>query len=156
MNRLDEVILLQGSREDGKGMYLRNRLPATIKGVRRGKLNAHVNLEWNSLPLSVIVTSASADEMGLAEGDEVDVLFKASDVILAKNVSGEISARNVLPGRIDGIVRGFPLAMVSVNVMGRTVDAEITLSSLEGMGLAEGDEIEAVIKSTELILARRR
>lgn len=136
-------------------MNLKNRLPATITGVKKGKLNAHVNLEWESSPLSVVITSASAEEMGLCEGDEIEVLFKASDVIIARNLSGQISARNILPGTITEIVEGFPLAMVTINAKGYTVSAELTASSVKDMGLNLGDDVEAVIKSSELILAKK-
>ena len=81
-------------------MNLKNRLPSTIKEIKKGKLNAQINLDWQSVSLSVIITTTSVEEMGLSEGDSVDVLFKASDVILGKNLSGRISARNVFYGEI--------------------------------------------------------
>ena len=106
--------------------------------------------------MSVIITSASADEMRLEGGDHIEVLFKASDVIIAKGLSGKISARNILPGIITEIARGFPLAMVRLDCKGDKVAAELTLSSLEDMGLEVGDEVDAIIKSSELILAKKR
>ncbi|MDH3973479.1 MAG: TOBE domain-containing protein [Deltaproteobacteria bacterium] len=135
-------------------MNLKNKLPSTIKEVKKGKLNAHVSLEWKDIPLSVIITSASADEMGLVRGDRVDALFKASDVILARGLSGQLSARNVFSGKIVELKKSFPLAMVDINASGCMVCAEITLSSLEAMGLKEGEDVDVVIKSSELILAK--
>lgn len=137
-------------------MNLKNRLPVKIKGIKKGKLNAHISLDWRSLTMSVIITSRSADEMRLEEGDNIEVLFKASDVIIAQGLSGKISARNILPGIITGITRGFPLAMINLDCKGDKVAAELTLSSLEDMGLEVGDEVDAIIKSSELILAKKR
>lgn len=135
-------------------MNLKNKLPTTIKEVKKGKLNAHVSLDWKGVPLSVIITSASADEMELAAGDPVEALFKASDVILVRNLSGQLSARNVFRGEITEIKKSFPLAMVDMDASGCMVSAEITLSSLEAMALKVGEEVDVVIKSSELILAK--
>lgn len=135
-------------------MNLKNRIPAKISGVKKGKLNAHVNLMWESTPLSVIVTSGSVDEMEIKEGDKIEVLFKASDVILAKNVQGTFSARNIFNGTVQKITEGFPLAMVFINVNGLIVAAEITLNSLKDMNLIVGEKVEVIIKSTELVLAK--
>ena len=136
-------------------MNLKNRLPSIVTGVKKGKLNTHVSMEWESTPLSVIITTASAEEMNLAEGDEVEALFKASDVILARELSGRLSARNILPGKITEIKVGFPLAMVTLDATGHAIAAELTLSSAKEMELNVGDEVEAVIKSSELILSKR-
>jgi len=136
------------------GMNLKNRIPAKVIEVKKGKLNAHVNLAWGAVPLSVIITSGSVVEMGLEEGDEIEALFKASDVILAKNFQGTISARNIFSGAVLKITEGFPLAMVYVDVNRVTVTAEITLSSLKDLKIKPGDQVEVIIKSTELVLAR--
>lgn len=136
-------------------MNLKNRLPATITGIKKGKLNAHVNLEWEGIPLSIIITSTSCDEMKLEEGDEIEALFKASNVIIAKGLSGKLSARNILPGRIIEIKEGFPLALVTLDASGHRIAAELTVSSVKDMALEVGEEVEAVIKSSELILAKR-
>lgn len=135
-------------------MNLKNKLPAIIKEVKKGKLNAHVALDWKGVPLSGIITCASADEMKLSPGDPVEALFKASDVILAKNFSGQLSARNLFVGKIAGIKKGFPLAIVDMDAAGCRVSAEITISSLEIMGLNVGDSVDIVIKSSELILVK--
>ena len=137
-------------------MNLKNRLTATVRGIKKGKLNAHISLEWEGIPLSVVITSASTDEMRLAVEEKVEILFKASDVIIAKGLSGKLSARNIFPGRIREIKTGFPLAMVILDSHGCTLSAELTASSVDDMELNPGDEVEVVIKSSELILAKHR
>ena len=137
-------------------MNLKNRLPVKITGIKKGKLNAHIALDWRLIPMSVIITSNSVDEMRLEEGDLIEVLFKASDVIIAQGLSGKLSARNILPGIITGITKGFPLAMITLDCKGDKVAAELTLSSLEDMDLKAGDRVDAVIKSSELILAKKK
>jgi molybdopterin-binding protein len=103
----------------------------------------------------VVITSSAVDDMKLEAGDAVDVIFKASDVIVAKGLSGQISARNIMRGSISDIREGFPLALVTIDTGEDKVSAELTVSSLKDMGLETGDEVDAVIKSSELILAKK-
>lgn len=136
-------------------MNLKNCLPSTITDISKGQLNAHVTLDWNSQPLSVIITSSSVGDMKLEAGDVVDVIFKASDVIVAKDLRGQISARNIIHGTISDVREGFPLALLTLDTGVEKVSAELTVSSLRDMGLKIGDEVDAVIKSSELILAKK-
>ena len=137
-------------------MNLKNSLPSIITGISKGQLNAHITLDWRSEPLSVIITTTSVEDMKLKLGDTVDVIFKASDVIVAKGLSGQISARNIMHGIVSDIREGFPLALVTIDTGEDAVSAELTVSSLKDMEIKIGDELEAVIKSSELILAKKK
>jgi molybdopterin-binding protein len=66
----------------------------------------------------------------------------------------ELSARNQLKGTVTAIVTGTVMAEVSVDVAGSEVVAAITRSSVERLGLAEGDAVTVVIKATEVMLAK--
>ena len=45
--------------------------------------------------------------------------------------------------------------MINLDCKGDKVAAELTLSSLEDMSFEVGDEVDAIIKSSELILAKK-
>jgi molybdate transport system regulatory protein len=66
----------------------------------------------------------------------------------------EISARNQLAGTVKSIKLGTVMAEVSVDVGGQEVVAAITRESVERLGLAEGESVTAIIKATEVMLAR--
>lgn len=66
----------------------------------------------------------------------------------------ELSARNQLRGHVKGIKLGTVMAEVTVDVGGQDVVAAITRSSVERLGLHEGDEVIAIIKATEVMIAR--
>jgi molybdopterin-binding protein len=66
----------------------------------------------------------------------------------------EISARNQLKGTIKSIVLGAVMAEVVVDVNGQEIVAAITRSSAESLGLKQGDQVTAVIKATEVMIAR--
>ncbi len=66
----------------------------------------------------------------------------------------EISARNQLRGRVKSIKLGNVMAEVTVDVNGNDVVAAITRASVERLGIKEGDEVSALIKATEVMIAK--
>ncbi|MPN44872.1 Molybdenum-pterin-binding protein 2 [bioreactor metagenome] len=66
----------------------------------------------------------------------------------------KISARNVLKGKVKSITHGSINSEVIVELPGGTeITSIITKNSAESMGLKEGHEVYAVIKSTSVMLA---
>ena len=65
-----------------------------------------------------------------------------------------ISARNQLVGTVASITLGGVMAEVVVSVGEHEIVSVVTRRSVEDLGLAVGDEVTAIIKSTEVILAR--
>jgi molybdopterin-binding protein len=65
-----------------------------------------------------------------------------------------LSARNHLPGTIDDIQWGDVMVHVTVRVGEHIVDSVITRRSAEEMGLKKGDAVTAVVKATEVMLAK--
>ena len=66
----------------------------------------------------------------------------------------EISARNQLRGTIVEIRADGVMAEVIIRIGDQDLVAIITRSSAERLGLAKGDEVLAVIKSTEVMVAK--
>lgn len=136
-------------------METHNCLNAEITQIKRGLLNTHISLHREQQHLSAIITTHSADEMELKEGETLQVIVRPSDIILAKDFSGTISARNRLTGRIIDIIEGDPLSLVTVKIdAALLMRAEITQSSLLDMQLKIEDEVTVLVKSTGVILAR--
>ena len=131
-----------------------NRLYGTIVNVIQGKINAHVQILWKKTPLSVIITRASCEDMHLSAGDNIHVVIKGTDVMLAKSFSGLLSARNQAVGVVRQIIEGDVLSKVVVESQGDMLHAIITNTSLKEMSIQNGDEIMAIVKSTELILSK--
>lgn len=66
-----------------------------------------------------------------------------------------LSARNQLEGTIAQVDHGAVMSTVVIRLEGgQEVVAAITKDSAEGMNLAEGDSVKAVIKSTEVMVAK--
>jgi molybdopterin-binding protein len=66
----------------------------------------------------------------------------------------ELSARNQLRGTVREVKLGEVMAEVVVDVGGQEVVAAITRSSVERLGLKIGDSVLAVMKATEVMIAR--
>ena len=66
----------------------------------------------------------------------------------------QLSARNQLRGTVTSIKLGGVMAEVVVRVGENEIVSVVTRTSVEEMGIAEGDEVTAVVKSTEVLLAR--
>ena len=65
-----------------------------------------------------------------------------------------LSARNQLAGKVKSIKLGAVMAEVVVETGGGEIVAAITRASVEAMGLQEGEEVRAVIKATEVMIAK--
>jgi molybdopterin-binding protein len=65
----------------------------------------------------------------------------------------KISARNQLSGTVRGIQRGEAIANVELEVAGQRLVASITVEAVEELGIAEGSEVTAVIKASDVMLA---
>jgi molybdopterin-binding protein len=65
-----------------------------------------------------------------------------------------LSARNHLKGTIDEIQIGDVLAHVTIRVAGGVIESVITKRSAEELRLKKGDEVTAVVKATEVMIAK--
>lgn len=67
----------------------------------------------------------------------------------------QLSARNQFPGTIRRLRLGNVMAEVEVDIGGgHVVVAAITRGSAEALALREGDAVTAVIKATEVVIAK--
>ena len=66
----------------------------------------------------------------------------------------QISARNILKGKVIKVVRGAVNAEVTLELPGAIqVVSIITLSSADSLGLKEGKEAYAVVKASSVMIA---
>ena len=67
----------------------------------------------------------------------------------------ELSARNQLKGKVTGVELGAVMANVKIEITEPgVITAVITKESVEKLGLSEGDDVTAIIKSTEVIIGK--
>ena len=66
----------------------------------------------------------------------------------------ELSARNQLKGKVTKITLGNVMAEVHVQVGTNELVSAITRGSVERLGVKVGDEVVAIIKATEVMIAK--
>jgi molybdopterin-binding protein len=67
----------------------------------------------------------------------------------------QISARNQLNGKITNVELGAVMANIKIEIAEPgVITAVITKESAEKLGLSEGDDVTAIIKSTEVIIGK--
>src|SRR5579875_2581145 len=62
----------------------RNQLIGKVVEVRRGEVSTEVGIDIGGQTVTAIITTASADRLGLKVGDGAAAVFKAHDVIVQK------------------------------------------------------------------------
>ncbi len=93
----------------------------------------------------------------LRVGNTVAVLFKETEVSLAKELSGRLSLRNRLRCTVRQIRRGDILSEVVLDyAAGQTLTSIITTRAVKRLELQEGDEVGALVKANEVSLAEVR
>ena len=60
----------------------RNRLPGTVTEVVKGEAATRVSLQVGDNHMVALITTESADELGLEVGSQVTALVKATDVMV--------------------------------------------------------------------------
>ena len=67
----------------------------------------------------------------------------------------QLSARNQLKGKITNVEKGAVMANIKIEISEpNVITAVITKESAEKLGLTEGDDVTAIIKSTEVIIGK--
>lgn len=63
----------------------RNQLAGTVVAVSKGQVSSSVKIDiGGGVIVTSSVTSETVDELGLAVGDKVTAIIKASDVLIGK------------------------------------------------------------------------
>ena len=67
----------------------------------------------------------------------------------------DISARNQLNGKVTNVELGAVMANIKIEVTDPSVITAVTTKeSAEKLGLKDGDDVTAIIKSTEVIIGK--
>ena len=64
-------------------LIARNQLKGTVKAVKSGAVMAEITVEVEPGSVTAAITDSSRDRLKLKEGDEVAVIIKATEVMIA-------------------------------------------------------------------------
>ena len=129
-----------------------NQLRGRIIGIESNDHVSLVDVEVSGDTFSAMLLETPDSAPYLAIGNEVQLLFKETEVSLAKNLSGQISLRNRVQGRVRAVRSGGILSEVLLEYRGQTLTSIITTRSIKRLDIQQGDEVEALIKANEVSL----
>lgn len=126
-----------------------NQFKGVIAGISEGLVNSEIDVELdNGSFMAAVITNSAVESLGLERDGEVIAYVKASNVMIAVG-DLQISARNILPGKIKSITDGMVCSQVVLDLGGGyEITAMITKSSCDSLGLAVGQEATAVVKAS--------
>ena len=87
-------------------------------------------------------------------GRRVELIFKETEVAVAKGLSGMISLSNRFPSVIKRIEKSQILTKVILNYKGKEIVSIISTRSAERLNLKEGEQVEWLVKANEISLFR--
>ena len=129
-----------------------NRLRGRITGIESSDHLSLVDVSVGQDTFTAMLMETPQDAPHLKMGNEVAVLFKETEVSLAKELSGRLSLRNRVRGIVLQIRRGDILCEVMLDCDGKSLTSIITARAVKRLELQEGDEVEALIKANEVSL----
>lgn len=129
-----------------------NRLRGIVTACESSDHLSLVDVDACGDIFTAVVVETPDSAPWLNPGSKVWVLFKETEVSLAKNLSGLISLRNRMAGRVTAIRKGHLLSEVRLDYRGAAVVSVITTRSVERLGLQEGDTVEGLVKANEVTL----
>ena len=62
----------------------RNQFKGTVKEVKLGNVMAEVVVSVGTIEIAAAITRASAERLGLKQGDNVSAIIKSTDVMIDK------------------------------------------------------------------------
>ena len=105
--------------------------------------------------VTAAITSEAAAELDLRAGASVRVLVKSTEISVALGEVGRVSIRNLLPGIVTAVDNGEVMSTVKLDIgNGDVLTATITREAAGELGLAIGVAVTAMVKSTDVAIAR--
>lgn len=101
---------------------------------------------------SSIILEGKKGRVIYKKGDDVNIVFKETEVGIAKDLSGQISFRNRFAGRIKKVERGLILTKIVLEYKGQVIESVISSKSADAMKLREQDMVEWLVKTNEVSL----
>ncbi len=138
-----------------------NTLKGKVESIIESDNLSLVKVRIGNILLTSIVIDTIQTAPYLEEGRDIHVIFKETEVIIGKWVSGsgrgsddfQISLQNRIPGTIKSIVRGSLLSKVILATEIGKVSSIITDNAVNQLNLEIGDEVTAMIKTNEMMLS---
>ena len=129
-----------------------NELKGIIAAVETAQDISLVTVTASGESFSALIIDTPETASYLKAGQEINLLFKETEMAIGKNLSGGLSLRNRFPGVIQKIEAGKILTSVYLNFKDQMLCAIITTRSTQELDLNTGDAVVGLVKSNEISL----
>jgi molybdate transport system regulatory protein len=128
-----------------------NILPGHIENVTHNGNLTLVETNIENTILQAVVIGGNANPR-LVPNTNIELLFNASEVIIGKDLNGNLSIGNKLPCHVYGIKAGKIFSNITLSLKNLTFNALLTTSTFKAMDLQMNDRVEAFIKMNEIFI----
>jgi molybdate transport system regulatory protein len=132
-----------------------NKLTGKISQIQQSGAILLVDVDVDGHSFSAMLIESTTQPEWLKTGNTIELVFKETEVSLAKNLSGMISMRNRMKCIVLHIERGELLSKVSLQFQKYTITSAITTRSVNSLELKIDDEVEALVKANEVSLMKK-
>ncbi|ACF44208.1 TOBE domain protein [Pelodictyon phaeoclathratiforme BU-1] len=126
-----------------------NKLSVLITGIDQRESLCFLELNASGIELGMLLFDL---QPFFRKGCRVNVLFKETEVALAKGLMGETSFSNSFPAAVTKIRAGSLLAEITLQCSAGEIVSIITAKAAERLGLQEKDDVTVLIKASQLSL----
>jgi molybdate transport system regulatory protein len=131
-----------------------NNLNGTITNIQQSGAIILADIEVNGQLVSAMLIDSDEQNEWLKLGSNVSVVFKETEVSIAKGLSGKISLRNRFACHIKAIRKGELLSEISLRFGLYSLTSVITTRAVDSLELKVGEQVEALVKANEVSIMK--
>ncbi len=133
-----------------------NSIPGTIAAIDTDGSLSLVDIDVaEGTTMTALIVETPECCPWLRTGHTVQVVFKETEVSIARNLSGLISLRNRFPATVSNIRCSGMLAEICLDFVGQQIISIITNRSAQRLQLKTGDQVEWLVKANEVSLTAK-
>jgi molybdate transport system regulatory protein len=133
----------------------RNQVSGVIEHIEKGKVNSSVFMKLKSgYSLVSVITNGAVESLNLQNNNEVVAIFKSSSVLITKDLTLNISARNKFQGKVESITLGEVNGEVVIDIGGDMIASVITSDAVKSLDLKKQNEVSAIIKASDIMIGK--
>lgn len=126
-----------------------SQIIATIKNIRNVDSLNIVEFGFYNHTLKMVSLNLNKQ---IAINKKVKLSIKPTNILIAKNLQGEISISNQLKAKIVKVENGELLSSILLKVEDTILESIITVDSSKNMNLVEDEEVLILIKASDLFI----
>ena len=131
-----------------------NRLKGKVVEIVSSENVSMVKVDVDGDILSSIVLEGTRGDINYKAKDIVTVLFKETEVGIAKDLTGMISLRNRFKAIVIKIDKGIVLSKLTLAYNDYKIESVISTQSVREMKIKEGEVVEWLVKTNEMSLMK--